>query len=147
MTVEEIDLSELDYIPVEGSVAYNETGSPLSWETMEDGVMVRKTPRLQRLEGKIRISLDDLDACLEDWVMTDEGNSIILEAEGHTLSLLNEDAGMVATLDGKAQPIAREDFSFEEGHYIDASFLAEVLGGKATWIGEEHTLRIRIPAE
>ena len=147
MTVEEIDLSDLNYIPVEGSVAYNETGSPLAWETLEDGVTVKKTPRLQTREGKIRVSLDDLNACLPEWVLTDEGNSIVLEAEGHILALLNEDAGMAATLDGKAQPITREDFSFAEGHYIDASFLAEALGGKASWIGEEHTLRIRIPAE
>ena len=147
MQVEEVDPDELNFAPASGSVAYNEQGEPLSWTEMEDGVQVLRKPRLQQKDGKIRVSLDDLAACLEGWVLTAEGNTVILEAEGHTLALQQEDAGVVTTVDGIERPAATADFGFEEGHFIDAEFLAGMLGGKAEWAEEEKTLILKIPPQ
>ena len=145
MAVEEIDPEEMHFREATGSIAYNESGAPLSWMAMEDGVQVRRKPRLQEREGRIRVSLDDLAECLEGWTLSAEGNSVILEAEGHTLALLNEDAGVVLSVDGMEQSVKAEDFDFEEGHFIDAEFLAGALGGEASWAEEENTLILRIP--
>ena len=145
--MEDVDLEELHFYDASGSVAYNETGAPLSWLSLEDGVQVRRKPRLQRQEGKVRVSLDDLAACIEAWVMTDGGNSVVLEAEGHTLALMNEEAGLAATVDARELEVAEGDFDFGEGHFIDAEFLAKALGGKAVWVEDEYTLMLRIPAD
>ena len=145
MAVEEIDPEELHFEEATGSIAYNESGAPLSWMVLEDGVQVLRKPRLQEREGRIRVSLDDLAECLENWTLSAEGNSVILETEGHTLALLNEDAGIAMTLDGLEQSVNAEDFDFEEGHFIDAQFLAGILGGEASWAEEENTLILRIP--
>ena len=103
-------------------------------------------PRLQECDGRIRVSLDDLAACLEGWELTDDG-TVVLQAEGHTLGIYNEDAGGAATVDGMEIPMDILDFDFEhEGHFIDASFLAGALGGEAEWDAEENTLMLRIPA-
>ena len=112
----------------------------------EDGVPVTARPRLMQNGAKIRVSLDDLARCMRDWVLTDEGTSVILEAEGHTLALLNEDAGIVATLDGTEIAVTRDDFDFGAGHFISAEFLAKNLGGSAQWAEDEKTLILRIPA-
>ena len=145
MAVEEIDPEDLHFTEAAGSIAFNENGAPLSWMATEDGVQVLRKPRLQQREGKIRVSLDDLAECLEGWTLSAEGNSVILETEEHTLALLNEDAGIVMTVDGIEQPVESESFDFEEGHFIEAGFLAEVLGGEAVWAEEENTLILRIP--
>jgi len=145
MAVEEIDPEELHFTETVGSVAYNESGAPLSWMAMEDGVQVHKKPRLQRREGKIRVSLDDLADCLEKWTLNAEGNSVVLETEGHTLALLNEDAGIVMTVDGIEMPVEAADFDFEDGHFISADILAKALGGEAEWVEEENTLMLKIP--
>ena len=145
MSVEEVDPDELNFTEATGSVAYNDTGAPLSWTAMEDGVLAEHKPRLQRRDGKTRVSLDDLAACLENWLLTDDGNTVVLEAEGHTLALLNEDAGIAATIDAKELTVTAEDFSFNEGHFISAEFLAEIFGGEAVWEEEENTLILRIP--
>ena len=145
MAVEEIDPEEMHFREATGSIAYNENGAPLSWMAMEDGVQVLRKPRLQEREGRIRVSLDDLAECLEGWTLSAEGNSVILETEGHTLALLNEDAGVVLSVDGMEQSVKAEDFDFEEGHFIDAEFLAGILGGEASWAEEENTLILRIP--
>lgn len=145
MSVEEIDPEELHFSEAAGSVAYNETGAPLSWLAMEDGVQILRKPRLQQLEEKVRVSLDDLAACLEGWVLTDDGNTVVLEAGGHTLALLNEESGIAATVDAKELPVADSDFDFSEGHFIDAEFLAGALGGNAAWVEEENTLMLKIP--
>ena len=145
MAVEEIDPEDLHFTEAAGSIAFNENGAPLSWMATEDGVQVLRKPRLQQREGKIRVSLDDLAECLEGWTLSAEGNSVILETEEHTLALLNEDAGIVMTVDGIEQPVESESFDFEEGHFIETGFLAEVLGGEAVWAEEENTLILRIP--
>ena len=145
MAVEEIDPEEMHFREATGSIAYNESGAPLSWMAMEDGVQVRRKPRLQEREGRIRVSLDDLAECLEGWTLSAEGNSVILEAEGHTLALLSEDAGVVLSVDGMEQSVKAEDFDFEEGHFSDAEVLAGALGGEASWAEEENTLILRIP--
>lgn len=145
MSVEEIDPDELHFSEAAGSVAFNETGAPLSWLAMEDGVQILRKPRLQVLEKKVRISLDDLAACLESWVLTDDGNTVVLEAEGHTLALLNEASGIAATVDAKELPVTDADFDFGEGHFIDAEFLAGALNGEAVWEEEENTLMLKIP--
>ena len=146
MSVEELDPLELIFTETEGSVAYNETGAPLSWKALEDGVPVTHTPRLQKRGKMIRISLDDLASCLDNWLLTDDDATVVLEAEGHTLALLNEDAGIVATLDGTEIAVTRDDFDFGAGHFISAEFLAKNLGGSAQWAEDEKTLILRIPA-
>ncbi len=130
---------------ITGFVAYNESGAPLEWIAMKDGVPTRQFPRLQENDGRIRISLDDLVSCLEQWTLTDDG-TVVLEAEGHTLGIYNEDAGSAATVDGKEIPMLPSDFDFgNEGHFISAAFLAEALGGESLWDAEESTLILRIP--
>ena len=145
MAVEEIDPEELHFTEAAGNVAFNESGAPLSWMAMEDGVQVFRKPRLQQRGGRIRVSLDDLAECLEDWMLSVEGNSVVLETEKHTVALLSEDAGTVMTVDGIEAQVDAADFEFEEGHFIDAEFLAEAMGGEATWVEEENTLMLRIP--
>ena len=105
------------------------------------------SPRLQMRDGKARVSLDDLAKCMRDWVLTDEGTSVILEAEGHTLALLNEDAGMVATLDAAELALMPGDFEFGNGNFISAEFLAGALGGTATWSGDKNTLLLQLPEQ
>jgi hypothetical protein len=144
LLVEEIDLDSLEFIEVDGSVAYNETGAPLEWTAVTDGIPEIRKPRLQEKEGQIRVSLDDLSACLEGWTLSDEG-TVVLEAEGHTLGFFNEDAGKSATVDGQEIPLEKNDFEFGEGHFIDAQFLARALGGEAKWDAEETTLMLRFP--
>ena len=145
MSVEEIDPEELHFSEATGSVAFNETGAPLSWLALEDGVQILRKPRLQLLDEQVRISLDDLAACLDSWVLTDDGNTVVLEAEGHTLALLNEASGVAATVDAKELSVTDADFDFGEGHFIDAEFLASALNGEAVWVEEENTLMLRIP--
>lgn len=147
MAVEEIDPEELHFTEAAGSIAYNEDTAPLSWMTTEDGIPVIRKPRIQRREGNIRISLSDLAECIEGWTLSAEGNNVVLEAEGHTLALLSEDAGMVMTVDGIEKTVENTDFDFGEGYFINAEFLAEALGGRATWVEEENTLMLRIPGK
>ena len=145
MAVEEIDPEDLHFTEAAGSIAYNDDTAPLSWMATEDGVPVLRKPRIQRREGNIRISLGDLAECIEGWTLSAEGNNVVLEAEGHTLALLSEDAGMVMTVDGIEKPVENTDFDFGEGYFINAEFLAEALGGRAVWVEEENTLMLRIP--
>ena len=145
MAVEEIDPNDLHFTEATGSIAYNESGAPLSWMAAEDGVQVLRKPRLQQREGRIRVSLDDLAECLEKWTLSAEENNVVLETGQHTLALLNEDAGTVMTVDGIEQPVEPADFDFDEGHFINAEFLAKALGGEAEWVEEENTLMLRIP--
>ena len=79
------------------------------------------------------------------WVLTDDGNTVVLEAEGHTLALLNEASGIAATVDAKELTVTDADFDFGEGHFIDAEFLAGALNGEAVWEEEENTLMLKIP--
>ena len=147
MAVEEIDPEDLHFTEAAGSIAYNDDTAPLSWMATEDGVPVLRKPRIQRREGNIRISLGDLAECIEGWTLSAEGNNVVLEAEGHTLALLSEDAGMVMTVDGIEKPVENTDFDFGEGYFINAEFLAEALGGRAVWVEEENTLMLRIPGK
>ena len=147
MSVEEIDPADLQFQDAPGSIAYNDEEEPLSWLALEDGVQILHKPRLQKREGQIRVSLDDLAACLETWNLTDDGNSVTLTTNGHTLALLNEDAGISAMIDGILTPVKDEEFDFAEGHFISADFLASALGGEARWAEDENTLILRIPEE
>ena len=74
------------------------------------------------------------------------GVSFQLEG-GHTLALLNEDAGMVATLDAAELALMPGDFEFGNGNFISAEFLAGALGGTATWSGDKNTLLLQFPTE
>ena len=142
---ETVDLDADLWDALEGKVALNDNGEPLSWIGLEDGVSVRMYPRLQYRDGEVRISLDDLVACVEDWQLTDENGTVMLEAAGFTLGLYNEEAGSAATLDSMEIPMDQEDFDFtHEGHFINARFLAEALNGTAAWDAEEQTLILRI---
>ena len=120
----------------------------MEWTEVADGVPVLRTPRIQQYETQIRVSLDDLAKCLPEWILTDDGNTVVLEAAGYTLGLYNEEAGFVATVDGLETDVQPSFFSFtEDGHFIDADFLAAALGGSAYWEDEESTLMLRIPGK
>ena len=146
MYVEEIDPALLEFVEIEGSVAYNESGAPLEWIVLEDGVKVTRRPRLQQQGDRIRVSLDDLAACIDTWNLTDDG-TVVLEAESHTMGLYNEDAGLAATSNGLELNPAPDDFVFGEGHFISAELLAQALGGEAEWDEEERTLMLRFPGK
>ena len=81
----------------------------------------------------------------ESWTLTEDGSNVILEAEGRTLALMNEDAGIAATVNGTEVPVDSEDFDFREGHFISPEFLAKALGGEAVWREDVNTLTLTIP--
>jgi peptidoglycan hydrolase-like protein with peptidoglycan-binding domain len=145
--VENVDLDADVYEPIVAKVALNEGKGPLEFEKMEGGVLVKSKPRLTRNGTKIRVSLDDLCAAVEGWQLTDEGaGSVVLEAAGYTLALYNEDKGSSATVDGTGIEMKADDFDFnEDGHFINAEFLAKALNGEAFWDQDENTLMLRIP--
>ena len=145
MAVEEIDPDALQFSDAPGSIAYNQSEAPLSWAAEENGAQIQHRPRLQKLEGKIRVSLDDLAMCITRWTLTEDGSNVILEAENRTLALMNEDAGIAATVNGTEIPVTAEDFDFGEGHFISAEFLANALGGEAVWNEDINTLTLTIP--
>lgn len=144
--VENVDLDADVYEPIVGKVALNESKGPLEFEKMSDGVLVKTKPRLTRNGNKIRVSLDDLCAAAEGWELTDEGaGSVVLEACGYTLALYNEDKGCSATVDSQEIGMKADDFDFiEDGHFINAEFLASALNGEAVWDEDENTLMLRI---
>ena len=144
MTVEEIDPDILKFTEVDGKVTVN--GKAATFEKETDGKKAAAAPRLQKRENRIRISLDDLAACMPGWVLTADGGNVILEAGGHTLAILNEDAGMAATLDAQELMIGTEDFEFAEGHFVGTGFLAAALDGKAEWDEKTATLKLELPA-
>ncbi|MBQ9210627.1 MAG: peptidoglycan-binding protein [Clostridia bacterium] len=159
--IEEIDLDEAEqtlppaptaepepeavYEDLAGWIVLNDSGESMQWTALEDGVPVVRSPRLQRFEEDIRVSLDDLCSAVESWQLTDEGDSLILEAQGFTLALLNEDAGFVSTVDGLEMVTENIDFEFAEGHFIRVDFLTRALDGSWEWDEEEETLMLRIP--
>ena len=100
---------------------------------------------MQRWGEDIRVSLDDLCSAVDRWLLTDEGDSLVLEAEGHTLALLNEKAGFVATVNGLEMTAENGDFDFGDGHFIRVEFLARALDGSWKWDDREETLMIRVP--
>ena len=137
----------LEYEDLAGWVVLNGSGEALQWTEMSEGVPVTRSPRMQRNGDDIRISLDDTVRSLEGWELTDEGDSIVLVAEGYTLALLNEHAGFAAAVDGAEMAVDVNDFDFGEGHFIRASFLTEALDGEWKWDGEEETLTLEIPGK
>ena len=157
---EDIDLDALEVTPVPeitpepkrvryedlaGWIVLNDSGESMQWTELQDGVPMVRSPRMQRHEDDFRVSLDDLCKSVEGWQLSDETHSVVLEAEGYTLALLNEDAGLVATIDGLEMYTEVQDFEFEEGHFIRVDFLTRALDGEWEWDEEEDTLMIRIP--
>ena len=144
-----MDLDLEGYEEITGSVAVNEADGPLSWTALEDGVTVRKTPRLRLRDDEVWISLEDLADALENWVLTrDENGTLVLEAEGHTIALVSEESGPVATVNGSEMAMTGNDFDFvEEGCFIRSGFLASLFGGEAVWVPDENTLMLRLPAK
>ena len=157
---ENVDLDLLDQTPVPqptatpepvhyedlaGWVVLNDSGESMQWRALEDGVPVVRSPRLQQQDEDIRVSLDDLCESVESWTLTGEGNSLILEAQGFVLALLQEDAGFVSTVDGLEMVTESRDFDFGEGHFIRVDFLTRALDGSWAWDAEEETLMLRIP--
>ena len=160
--VENVDLDEEDSVqtpaPTEepektvwedlaGWIILNEGGGALQWNAEEDGGEAVRSPRMQSSEDEIRVSLDDLAMCLEDWTLHDEGDSLILEAQGYTLALLNEETGFAATVDGMELTTGPDDFSFEDGHFIRVEFLTAALDGAWEWDPAEEILTLRIPGK
>ena len=144
--VENVDLDADVYELTAASVALNEGNGPLEYIVTKDGVPEKVKPRVSQNGSKIRVSLDDLCACVETWQLTDDkAGSVVLEAAGYTLALYNEDKGCFATLDGTEIPMKEDDFDFSaDGHYINAEFLAQALKGSVIWDSEENTLMLRI---
>ena len=142
-----IDLDAEGYEDITASVALNERGEPLSWTALADGITVKKTPRLRKKDDRIFISLDDMADCLADWTMTrDENGTLVLEAEGRTIAVFNEETGPSATVDGAEVEMTGDDFDFiNEGCFIDSEFLAKLFGGEALWVPEEKTLMLTLP--
>ena len=136
---------ELIFEDVAGWVVLNDSGESMQWTEMEDGVPVVRSPRLQRRDEDIRVSLDDLCRSVESWTLTDDGDSLLLEAQGFTLALMNEKTGFAAAVDGIEMMTENGDFDFREGHFIRANFLARALDGSWEWDQEEETLMLRIP--
>lgn len=135
---------ESAYEDLAGWVTLNDSGESLQLTELADGVPVVRSPRLQKRNDDIRISLDDLCESLEGWELADEGNSLLLTAEGYTLALLNEENGFAAAVDGLEMTAESSDFDFGEGHFIRAEFLARALDGSWEWNAEEETLMLRI---
>ena len=134
--LEEVDLDEEETTPVPpstvpepiyedlaGWVALNDSGESLQWMELEDGVNIIRSPRMQRHEEDIRVSLDDLCKSAEGWNLTDEEDTLILEAQGHTLALVQEEDEMVSMVDGIEMFTEPGDFDFSEGHFIRVDFL------------------------
>ncbi len=145
--VENVDLDDT-YQEINASIVLNDSGAPMEWLALEDGVSVKKKPRIQEREGTFRISLKDVVQCVNGWELTDDGNTVVLQAAGYTLGLYNEAAGKVATVDGIEKEIGPQDYDFHaEGNFIDAAFLCKALNGSCEWDGEEFTLMLRIPAK
>ncbi|MBR2823701.1 MAG: peptidoglycan-binding protein [Clostridia bacterium] len=155
--VEEVDLDEEEvkatqepeaprpqFTDLAGWVILNDAEEALQWTAEEDGVQVVISPRMQSSEDDIRLSLDDLVMCIDGWSLHDEEDSLILEAQGYTLSMLKEANGFVATVDGIEIMAEPDDFSFDEGHFVRASFLGRAFNGSWEWNAEEETLMLRI---
>lgn len=157
--VEEVDLDEPEptatpepeaqravFNDLAGWVILNDGEEALQWTLEEDGVPTVHSPRMQAAEGDdIRLSLDDLAMSIESWEMSEETGSVILQVQGYTLALLDEENGFVATVDGIEVPTETDDFSFGEAHFIRVSFLCRALDGSWEWNAEEETLTLRIP--
>lgn len=139
------DTEQLVYEDLAGWIVLNDSGENMQMQELEDGVPVTRSPRLQKKDDDIRVSLDDLCRSVEGWDLTDEGNSLVLEAQGFTLALLNEDAGFAATVDGREMSVENGDFEFGEGHFIRVDFLTQAMDGSWEWDDEEETLMLRIP--
>ena len=133
-----------EYHDLAGWIVLNDSDEALQWTVQEDGTTVVRSPRMERAEDDIRISLDDMVQCMESWVLHDEGDSLILEAQGYTLALLNEETGFAAAVDGLELVTDSADFSFEEGHFIRVDFLTRALDGTWEWDAEEETLLLQI---
>ena len=144
--IENVDLDADVYEPITAMIALNEGDGPLEFVVTEDGVPVKARPRLSQNGDRIRVSLDDLCSCVEEWQLTDDNvGTVVLEAAGYTLALYNEDGGCSATVDGKEISMKDDDFDFtSEGHFINAEFLASALKGEAIWDQEDNTLMLRI---
>ncbi len=156
--VEEINLDEptptltpepeterAEYTDLAGWIVLNDGETPLQWTEEEDGVHLVRSPRMQAAGEDIRVSLDDLVKSITGWTLYKEETSLILEAQGYTLGMLEESGGLVAAADGVEFMALADDFSFGEGHFIRVSFLCGALDGEWEWNQEEETLYLRIP--
>ncbi len=145
--IESVELEETEAdqpLPLDGNVALNANGDPLSWIDVEDGTNVRKTPRLWMRNGEIWISLDDLVSAVDSWTMTDENGTMILEAEGYIIVFMEEDQGKFVLVDGNEIAMQADDVLFTvDGHPIKIDFLMTILNAETEWDDEENTLLIQ----
>ena len=147
--VENILLDEDTYEDLAGWIVLNDSGSAMQWIAMEDGVTVIHSPRIQINEqGILRVSLGDVVQCVEDWTLTHDGSTVVLEAAGYVVALYDEAAGLSASVDGIEIPTGPGDFDInDEDVLVTARFLATALHGDWEWDGEESTLMFRIPGK
>ena len=147
--VEDILLDEDTYEDLAGWIVLNDSGSAMQWIAMEDGVTVIHSPRIQINEqGILRVSLGDVVQCVEDWTLTHDGSTVVLEAAGYVVALYDEAAGLSASVDGIEISTGPGDFDInDEDVLVTARFLATALHGDWEWDGEESTLMFRIPGK
>ncbi len=134
-----------EYEDLAGWVVLNDSGENMQWTETADGIPVVRSPRLQRAEEDIRVSLEDICRSVPGWTLSLEDHSAVLEAEGQTLAILREESGPAATVNGVETDIEEADFDFGDGSFIRVDFLTRTLDGSWEWDGEEETLMIRIP--
>ena len=142
---EQAEQELIHYNDLAGWILLNDGEETLQWTETEDGITVVRSPRMERHEDDIRVSLDDLAKCIGGWDLNEEEDSVILEAHGYTLALLREETGLVAMADGLEMEMDVNDFSFGEGHFIRASFLTAAMNGTQEWDEAEETLSLWIP--
>ncbi|MCQ2457207.1 MAG: peptidoglycan-binding protein [Clostridia bacterium] len=130
---------------IKGSVAFNDSGAPVSVLVMEDGVNISKSPRLWRIDGTVYVSLEDLAQCIEAWILTREDEHLILEAESYVVVLTADGGENTWTVDGAVAEIEDRDALTEhDGIPVSASFLEKTLKAEVIWEEEESTLIIRV---
>ncbi|MDO5436263.1 MAG: peptidoglycan-binding protein [Clostridia bacterium] len=130
---------------IKGSVAFNDSGAPVSALVMEDGVNVSKSPRLWRIDGTVYVSLEDLAQCIEPWILTREDEHLILEAESYVVVMTADGDENVWTVDGAAAEIEENEALTErDGIPVSAAFLEKTLKAEVIWEEDESTLIIRV---
>lgn len=127
-------------------ILFNDANTPLVCLRQEDGVTVTSNPRIYQLtDGRIQLSLTDLATALEDWALSQEGETISLKAAGYTLTVMPIDGVYTCLVDGQAIPLAADDVAVIDGEIcVTADFLQKTLNAQTLWDTEESTLILRI---
>ena len=94
-------------------------------------------------DANIWVSLEDLASAVEEWKLTAEDGNIILEAEGYTVVIMEEDQGTLILVDGNEIALEEDDLLAQmEGTPVSLHFLNKTLNADTEWDEEENTLLI-----